>query len=85
MIGILLGVFGVILLATSGIPQIIRSFRTKNVSGLSPYSISCVFFGCLCMSSYTILEEGLSLFHINYIINGVISFINLVLYFRYRK
>jgi uncharacterized protein with PQ loop repeat len=81
----ILGVFGVILLASSGIPQLIRTIRVKKVTGLSPYSLCCVFFGCVCMSLYTMLEEGFSIFHGNYFVNGLVSATNLLLYFNYRN
>lgn len=84
MLHLVFGFIGVTLLVVSGIPQLIRSVRLKNVIGLSPYSLCCVFLGCVCMTIHTILDEGMSIFHANYLVNGLISLINLVLYLKYR-
>ena len=80
-----LGLVGVLLLALSGIPQVYRLLRTKTVSGLSPYSTACVLFGCVFMCIFEAQKDGLSVYQSSYICNSLISFINLVLYIRYRN
>lgn len=82
---LVLGSVGSLLLATSGVPQIIRSLRLKNVTGLSPYSLSCVFLGCVCMNLFILSTQGLSILNISYTLNSIFSCTNLMLYLRYKK
>lgn len=82
---ILFGYLGVFLLATSGIPQVFRTLRTKNVNGLSPYSMTWVCLGCCSMLTYLSQTRGISIISISYIVNACVSLTNLTLYFIYKK
>lgn len=79
------GFLAVFLLATSGVPQLIRLLSYKKSSSISPYSILCVFFGCVFMIIFLVKEDGVSIFQLNYYINALISLTNLFLYFKYKK
>lgn len=82
---IFFGYLGVLLLSTSGIPQFVKIMRTKNVSGLSPYSLIWVCSGCCCMLSYVLMSRGFSILAISYMTNAVVSCTNLTLYLIYKK
>jgi uncharacterized protein with PQ loop repeat len=81
----ILGYIGVILLSTSGIPQIYRSIKTKNVNGLSPYSLLWVCSGCCCMLSFVLINRGVSILAVSYTMNALFSFTNLMLYLKYKR
>lgn len=80
-----LGLIGSFLLAISGIPQLIRTMRVRKVTGLSPYSLACVFIGCVCMDVFVTQIQGFSVLNISYSFNAAISLINLTLYIIYKK
>ena len=82
---IIFAYIGVALLATSGIPQLHRIIKTKNVNALSPYSLSWVCAGCSCMLVYILNSRGFSILAVSYFTNALVSFTNLMLYFLYKK
>jgi len=82
---VFLGLLGSFLLAVSGIPQLIRIIRVKKVTGLSPYSLSCVCVGCICMDIFVTSVQGISLLNVSYTFNAVVSLTNLILYLVYKK
>lgn len=84
-IDLVLAYIGVFLLSVSGLPQIYKSIRYKKVNGLSPMSLSCVFLGCSCTLGFVLLTRGVSILMINYLLNAIFSFANLLLYFIYKK
>lgn len=84
-VDVALGLLGSLLLASSGIPQVVRTLRLKNVTGLSPYSLACVCLGCICMDIFVTRIQGISLLNISYTFNAIVSLTNLALYVKYKK
>lgn len=67
----ILGTAGVVLIQWSYIPQWIRIFSTRNVSGLSPIFLGSVFLGLLCFEAYAVVRRDSV-----YIISNAIGLVN---------
>jgi len=81
----LIGHLGALLLSFSSAPQLIKTFRTKDVSGLSLNMLLLWGFGCLFMGIYVVFTTAQIPLVINYTLNTALVFTNIFLFFRYRK
>lgn len=80
-----LGYLGAIINTVSGVPQIIRTYKTKDV-----YSFSCSFIfswalGCGLLLIYSFLTIYTLPVIINYSLNTAIPVVLLIMYVIYRK
>lgn len=85
MIYYILGMIGASTLVMSSLPQLIKSFKTKDVSGVSLYSLLCLCVGHALMLICIIGTQGFSMSIFDYSCNTMITFFNIVLYLRYKK
>lgn len=77
------GIISMVLFAVCFIPQIMRTYRTRIVSGISPVLWIMVVFGHLTGLIYTLyLKDGILV--ASYSIGLVLSSIVLAGYYRYR-
>jgi MtN3 and saliva related transmembrane protein len=81
----IIGTLGAICLALSGLPQLIRCIKTKNVEGISIITLSLIFLGCFMLLIYASITHGFTLIVLNYIVNSLISFLNIIFYLKYKK
>jgi uncharacterized protein with PQ loop repeat len=80
-----LGHLGLVLLAFSSLPQLVKTFKSKDVSGVSPAMLLCWSVGCFSMGLYVLLTTAQVILLVNYGINTIIVGINTALYFKYRN
>jgi len=80
-----IGYIGVILNTISTLPQLIKTYKTKDVNGLSFSFIFCWAIGCACMTCYAVLTTSTIPTIINYGLNVVFPLILLTMYYRYKK
>ena len=81
----LIGHLGALLLAFSSAPQLYKTFVTKEISGLSLPMLLLWAFGCLFMGIYVLYTTQQAPLLINYSLNTTLVFLNIVLYFLYKK
>ena len=79
------GYVGSILLVLSGIPQLIKTYRTKDVEGVSLVMCWLWGFGCIFMCGYVLTTSWQLPLLLNYILNGVIAFTIAGMWFKYKK
>ena len=80
----IMGTTGSLIMCASSVPQIMKTYRTKCISGLSAIYLSILILGMLLILSYAfykkdiifIFGNGISLF-----LTGIL----VVLYWRYRR
>jgi MtN3 and saliva related transmembrane protein len=80
----LFGHLGAFLLSLSSAPQLYKTLRTKDVSGLSLPMLLLWGFGCLFMGIYVLMTTQQPPLLINYAFNTTLVFTNIVLYLMYR-
>lgn len=81
----IIGTIGVCLLVFSSIPQLYKTYMTKNVDGLSLSMVVCWFLGCLFTLIYVIAEnKGITLI-LNYTSTGIISLLLIILYKKHSR
>ena len=85
MIVELLGHLGALLLSISSAPQLIKTFKTKDTSGLSLNMLLLWGFGCLFMGLYVLMTTAQAPLLINYALNTTLVFTNIFLFFKYKK
>jgi len=79
-----LGIVSAILFSICFLPQIARTYRTKNVEGLSPSLLILVFVGYLTGLGYVLkLRDNIMI--VTYGIGLILSGIVLAGYFRFRR
>ncbi len=79
-----IGIIAAILTTSGFVPQVYRSLRTKNVSGISLTMYLVLFTGMLFWLYYGILIQSLSIILAN-IISGLLVFILIILRLIYKK
>lgn len=75
---------GMLLIVGSGIPQVLRLFKTKSSKDISLTLYVMLITGVSCMLPYTI-HDGNPLFILNYSLNLLLFLAILALSIRYRK
>jgi uncharacterized protein with PQ loop repeat len=85
MIVTILGHIGLVLLAFSSLPQLVKTFKSKDVSGVSPTMLLCWSMGCFSMGLYVFLTTAQTILLLNYGFNTIIVGITTCLYFKYRN
>lgn len=78
------GYLGAFLLAFSGVPQLIKTYRTKHANDLSIVTLWCTWIGCLSMFVYVLSNGGSTPLILNYLINTTFGCAIIILYFRYK-
>ncbi len=63
---------------------IIKTFKTKNVKGISPIFLALLFIGYVCGTLHKIYYN-FDYVIILYIFNGSLVFTQIILYLKYRK
>jgi MtN3 and saliva related transmembrane protein len=81
----IIGHIGALLLSVSSAPQLIKTFKTKDITGLSLNMLLLWGFGCLLMGIYVVFTTAQPPLVINYVLNTALVFTNIFLYFRYKK
>jgi len=79
-----IGIIAAILTTSGFVPQVYRSLKTKNVSGISLTMYLVLFTGMLFWLYYGILIQSLSIILAN-IISGLLVFILILLRLIYKK
>jgi len=80
-----LGYLAAGLLTIASVPQLIKTYQMKDVSGLSALMLWTWFLGCFLMMFYVYFTtQNMPLF-INYVFNSIVSGAILALYGKYRK
>ena len=79
-----IGIIAAILTTSSFVPQVYRSLKTKNVSGISLTMYLVLFTGMLFWLYYGILIQSLSIILAN-IISGLLVFVLILLRLIYKK
>lgn len=79
-----IGIIAAILTTSGFVPQVYRSLKTKNVSGISLTMYLVLFTGMLFWLYYGILIQSLSIILAN-IISGLLVFILILLKLIYKK
>lgn len=80
----LIGHLGAFLLSLSSAPQLITTYRTKDVTGLSLNMLLLWGFGCALMGIYVLFTTKQLPLLINYAFNTALVFSNIVLYLKYK-
>ncbi len=80
----LIGHLGALLLSLSSAPQLYKTFKTKDTTGLSLNMLLLWGFGCLFMGIYVFYTSSQLPLLINYAFNTALVFMNIILYFKYR-
>jgi len=80
----IIGWLGVMCMALNGIPQVIKTLRVKNVSGLSIWMLLLWFLGCVFLLVYTLFTNQSVVLTTNYIWSGCVSFSLIYLFLKYR-
>lgn len=80
----LIGHIGALLLSFSAAPQLYKTFRTRDITGLSLPMLLLWGFGCGFMGVYVILTTRQIPLVINYAFNTTLVFSNILLYFLYK-
>jgi MtN3 and saliva related transmembrane protein len=81
----IIGHLGALLLSVSSAPQLIKTFKTKDITGLSLNMLLLWGFGCLFMGIYVVFTTAQTPLVINYVLNTALVFTNIFLFFRYKK
>ena len=79
-----IGIIAAILTTSGFVPQVYRSLRTKNVSGISLTMYLVLFTGMLFWLYYGILIQSLSIILAN-IISGLLVFVLIILRLIYKE
>jgi len=79
-----IGIVAAILTTSGFVPQVYRSLKTKNVSGISLTMYLVLFTGMLFWLYYGILIQSLSIILAN-IISGLLVFVLIILRLIYKK
>ncbi len=79
-----IGIIAAILTTSGFVPQVYRSLKTKNVSGISLTMYLVLFTGMLFWLYYGILIQSLSIILAN-IISGLLVFVLILLRLIYKK
>ncbi|MGB0185320.1 MAG: SemiSWEET family sugar transporter [Flavobacteriaceae bacterium] len=79
-----IGLLAAALTTYSFVPQVYKTWKTKDVSAFSMTTFSMFFVGIVCWLIYGIYKESLSMILAN-TITMVLSFIILIFIFKYRK
>jgi len=79
-----IGLLAAALTTYSFVPQVYKTWNTKDVSAFSMTTFSMFFVGIVCWLIYGIYKESLSMILAN-TITMVLSFIILIFIFKYRK
>ena len=79
-----IGIIAAILTTSGFVPQVYRSLKTKNVSGISLTMYLVLFTGMLFWLYYGILIQSLSIILAN-IISGLLVFVLIILRLIYKK
>ena len=79
-----LGYLGILFNTISSLPQLIKTYRTKDVKSLSFSFIFCWAIGCASMTAYALLTGSALLNILNYGINVVLPLILLWMYWKYK-
>ena len=79
-----IGWLGAICIALNGIPQLWKTFKVKNVQGLSFWMLFLWFNGCICLLTYTILSTPTLVLIMNYTWSGLVSFLLICFFLRYK-
>jgi MtN3 and saliva related transmembrane protein len=79
-----IGLLAAALTTYSFVPQVYKTWKTKDVSAFSMTTFSMFFIGIVCWLIYGIYKESLSMILAN-TITMVLSFIILIFIFKYRK
>ena len=69
-----LGWFGAMLLATCGVPQAIKTYKTKSATDISWLFLLMWFFGEVFLLSYVVFECFSWPLILNYALNAIITF-----------
>lgn len=81
----LIGHIGALLLSLSSAPQLYKTFKTKDITGLSLPMLLLWGFGCAFMGVYVLGTTQQLPLLINYTFNTTLVFTNIVLYLLYKK
>lgn len=81
----LIGHIGALLLSFSSAPQLYKTFKTKDITGLSLPMLLLWGFGCAFMGVYVLCTTRQMPLLINYTFNTTLVFSNIVLYLLYKK
>lgn len=79
------GHLGAFLLSLSSAPQLYKTYKTKDIAGLSLNMLLLWGFGCAFMGVYVLYTSRQLPLLINYAFNTTLVFSNIVLYFKYKK
>lgn len=80
----IVGHIGALLLSFSSAPQLYKTFKTKDISGLSLNMLLLWGFGCALMGIYVLGTSRQLPLLLNYAFNTTLVFLNIVLYFKYK-
>ena len=80
----LIGHLGAVLLSFSSAPQLYKTLKTKDVSGLSLPMLLLWGFGCAFMGVYVLFTTAQLPLLINYAFNTTLVFTNIILYLMYK-
>ena len=81
----IVGHLGAVLLSLSSAPQLYKTYKTKDITGLSLNMLLLWAFGCAFMGIYVVYTTRQIPLLINYAFNTTLVFSNIVLYFKYKK
>tara|TARA_Y100000385_G_scaffold139030_1_gene144473 strand:- start:1821 stop:2093 length:273 start_codon:yes stop_codon:yes gene_type:complete len=79
-----IGLLAAVLTTYSFLPQVYKTWKTKDVSAFSITTFTLFFIGIVCWLIYGIYKESLSMILANSI-TMVSSFLILILIYKYRK
>ena len=79
-----IGWLGAVLLATCGLPQLLKTIKTKDFSGLSLIFIIWWFLGEIFMLTYIMIEAFRIPLLFNYGINIIVCIVIFYVYYKYK-
>ena len=80
----IVGLIAAILTTTAYVPQVIKTWKTKNVSNLSLTMYIVMFSGVMMWLTYGILQKSIAIVLAN-IVTGGLTFTLIFLKIKYRK
>jgi len=80
----IIGLMAAILTTTAYVPQVIKTWKTKNVSNLSLTMYIVMFSGVMMWLTYGILQKSIAIVLAN-IVTGALTFTIIFLKIKYRK
>lgn len=81
----IIGLLGAFINTVSVLPQLIKTFKTRNVESLSLSFISYWFIGCFLLLVYSTVTSPTLPILLNYGLNSFFPLVLILMYLKYKK